>query len=217
MRARDLGPTASGTYLDEAWSMRRHALVLLALCFPAGLRAETPRTARGEVIIIEDHLPPKVLPKPKAFDPRKAPPYSEKAILTDAWTKAHVLLDVSATGKVTRFKFLKRPGYDLEPITAKQLATLRFEPALDTKNRPRRSLVVWTIEWPSAAFLQKFVGTITKMPPIKEGTYPPRRLDAYIPCEGSGKPWHMDSHHKIYKDCSKPDLSKRHRESWIAL
>ena len=198
--------------------MRRQALAVIGLICSAGLAsAEEPRTARGEVIIIEDSLPPKVLPKPKAYDPAKAPPYSERAILADAWTKAHLLLDVSATGKVTRFKFLKRPGYDLEGITAKQLAGLTFEPALDNKNRPRRSFVVWTIEWPSAAFLQKFIGTLTKMPPIKDGSYPPRRLDAYIPCEGSGKPWHMDSLHKIYKDCSKPDLSRRDREPWIKL
>ena len=44
--------------------------------------------------------------------------------------------------------------------------------------------------------------------------FPPRRLDHYVPCRGSG-PWAMGSVHPTYKDCSKPDLRKASTEKWV--
>ena len=178
-------------------------------------RADDAMTVSGEVIIIEDKAPPKVKPKPKNYSPKKAPPYSDRAILSDAWTKAWLLLEVSAEGEVTRFKFLKRPGYDLEKIAASEVFKLRFEPARDKSDRPMRTLVVWSIEWPSAGWLEKLVGTRSRMPPLI-GVPPHVRLQSdYVPCAGSG-PWHMDSVHKTYKDCSLPDFSKANTEAWIS-
>ena len=177
--------------------------------------SKAPVTVRGEVIIIEDLIPPKVKPRPKNYSPKKAPPYSDRAILSDAWTKAWLLLDVSATGEVTRFKFLKRPGYDLEKIAAAEVFKLHFEPARDAANKPIPTLVLWLIEWPSAGWLEKLVGTRTRMPPLV-GVPPNVRSQAdYVPCRGSG-PWHMGSVHPTYKDCSKPDLSKATTEPWIS-
>lgn len=166
----------------------------------------------GEVIIIRDRVTPAVLPKPKNFSPLKAPPYSDRAILSDAWTKAWLLLDLDERGVVTRLKFLKRPGYDLEAIATREAFKLKFDPARDGEGKAVRSWVVWPIEWPSAWWLSKFVGTRSAMPKIVG--FPPRRQDAYVPCRGSG-PMNLGSLHPTYKDCSKPDLSKAALEPWV--
>ncbi len=194
-------------------------LVLLVASWLAANRqahAEDPATVtvRGEVIIIEDRLPPKVKPKPKNYVAQKAPPYSDRAVLSDAWTRAWLLLDVSRTGEVMRFKFLKRPGYDLEKIAQAEVFKLRFEPARDASDRPIPSIVVWSIEWPSAGWLEKLVGTRTRMPPLVGVPPHVRLMSEYVPCRGSG-PWHMGSVHKTYKDCSTPDLTKAANEAWI--
>lgn len=166
----------------------------------------------GEVIVIRDKIAPPVSPRPTNFEPRKAPPYSDRAILSDAWTKAWLLLDVDETGRVTRLKFLRRPGYDLEKIATKEAFRLRFDPARDREGKPMRAWVVWPIEWPSAWWLSLFVGTRSAMPPIVG--FPPRRMDDYVPCRGSG-PMNLGSLHPTYKDCSKPDLSKASSEPWV--
>jgi len=166
----------------------------------------------GEVIIIRDRIAPPVPPKPKNFEPRKAPPYSDRAVLSDAWTKAWLLLDVDETGRVTRLKFLKRPGHDLEKIARSEAFKLRFDPARDRDGKAMRSWVVWPIEWPSAWWLSMFVGTRSAMPKIVG--FPPRRQDDYVPCAGSG-PMNLGSLHPTYKDCSRPDLSKAPNEPWI--
>jgi hypothetical protein len=166
----------------------------------------------GEVIVIRDKIAPPVAPKPKNYKWKAAPPYSDKAVLEDAWTKAHMLLDVDENGNVLRYKFLQRPGYDLEKIAAREVSKLTFEPAKDRDGKPMRAWVVWTIEWPSAWWLEALVGTRSAMPPI-DG-FPPRRRDHYVPCKGSG-PWAMGSIHPTYKDCSKPDLRKASAEKWV--
>ena len=166
----------------------------------------------GEVIVIRDKIAPPVPPKPTNYKPRAAPPYSDAAVLSDAWTKAHMLLDVDEHGVVRRYKFLQRPGYDLEKIAAREVSKLTFEPARDAAGKPMRAWVVWSIEWPSAWWLEKLVGTRSAMPPIVG--FPPRRLDHYVPCKGSG-PWAVGSIHPTYKDCSKPDLRKASAEKWI--
>jgi len=185
---------------------------ILAICALAGTAVadDAPMVGHGEVIEIHD---PPVKPKPINFKPSKAPPYSDAAILSDAWTKAWMLLDVSETGEVTRVKFLKRPGYDLEKIAIKEAFKLRFDPARDNHNQPVRTYVVWPIEWPSAWWLSDFVGTRSAMPPMVG--FPPHRMDWYVPCRGSG-PMNLDSYHPAYKDCSRPDLSKAAVEAWVA-
>lgn len=167
--------------------------------------------ALGEVIVVKEPRRrvtprrPAVLPKPKNYSPVKAPPYSDEAILSDAWTRAWLLLDVDRTGKVRRFKFLKRPGHDLEQIAAAEAFKLRFEPGRDGKRRPVDTWVVWLIEWPSHGWLIDLIGIATRMP---------RELAGYVPCAGSG-PLNLDSVHPTYRDCSKPDLSKAAGEKWI--
>jgi hypothetical protein len=165
----------------------------------------------GEVIVIHERIAPPVAPKPKNYKPKATPPYSDKAVLSDAWTKAHMLLDVDEQGVVRRYKWLQRPGYDLEKIAVREVTKLEFEPARDAAGKPMRAWVVWSIEWPSAWWLEKLVGTRSAMPPIVG--FPPRRLDSYVPCKGSG-PWAMGSVHPTYKDCSRPDLRKASAEKW---
>lgn len=170
-------------------------------------------TVRGEVIEVEGKAPPITPPAAKNFVKQKAPPYSDRAILSDAWTKAWMLLDVDEQGVVQRMKFLKHPGYDLEKIAVAEMFKLRFAPALDATKRPMRTQILWEIEWPSAYWLSTFVGTRSAMP--KYVGHPPRRQDHYVPCRGSG-PWAMGSIRPTYKDCSKPDLSKIKTAPWIA-
>jgi hypothetical protein len=167
----------------------------------------------GEVIVIREKLRAPVPAKATNYKPHQAPPYSDEAILSDAWTKAWLLLDVDEAGAVRRMKFLRRPGYDLEKIATDEVFALRFDPARDASGKPIRTWVVWSIEWPSAWWLIQFTGTRSGMPPIVG--FPPRRLDHYVPCAGSG-PWAMGSIRPTYKDCSLPDLSKAHLEPWVA-
>ncbi len=166
----------------------------------------------GETIVIKDRVRPPVPPKPTNFKAYKAPPYSDKAVLHDVWTKAWLLLDIDETGRLLRIKWLKKPGYDLDQIAISEVKKLKFDPARDSSGRPIRAFIIWGIEWPSAWWLDKFVGTRTGMPPIVG--FPPHRMDDYIPCKGSG-PWHMGSLHKTYKDCSKPDLKVAEVEPWF--
>jgi hypothetical protein len=187
--------------------------VALAAAGTAVADAEPPTPDMpGEVIIIEGHAPPDTPPRPTNYVKQKAPPYSDRAILSDAWTKAWLLLELDETGTVTRIKFLRRPGYDLEKIAISEAFNLTFAPARDAANRPMRSNLVWEIEWPSSQWLSMFVGTRTTMP--KTVGFPPHRQDDYVPCRGSG-PWAMGSLYPTYKDCSTPDLSKIATEPWI--
>jgi hypothetical protein len=166
----------------------------------------------GEVIVLEGRAPPTTPPRPTNVVKTRAPPYSDRAILSDAWTKAWLLLEIDERGVVTRFKFLKRPGYDLETIATREAFRLRFEPAHDGGGRAMRSTMLWEIEWPSAWWLSTFVGTRSAMPKIVG--FPGRRQDHYVPCRGSG-PMNLGSIRPAYKDCSKPDLAKIKTEAWI--
>ena len=80
---------------------------------------------------------------------RPAPAYSDRAIESDRWAVAWMLLDIDETGKVQRVKFLKYPGLDLETIAVKEALKLQFEPAIAMDGKPQRSWIVWPIEWPS--------------------------------------------------------------------
>ena len=165
-----------------------------------------------EVIVIRDMIPPKVPPKPANFSDRKAPPYSDAAILQDAWTRAWMVIDISATGEVKRFKFLKRPGYDLETIAVSEMFKLKFEPARDDRGNAIETWLVWGIEWPSNGYLNAHGLPRTTMPPVVG--FPPRLMSDTVPCRGSG-PMSLSSIYPTYRDCSMPDLSRMSAERWI--
>jgi hypothetical protein len=150
------------------------------------------------------------------YNPVATPPYSDRAITSNAWTKAWLLLDVDRHGVVRRVKFINRPGYDLETIALEGVFGLRFDPARNEDGAPIRSLVVWSIEWPAYWWLVEKQGVSTRMPAytysIESG---PRRIDSAVPCKGSG-PLALGSLHPVYRDCSRPDLRKEFdSEPWI--
>jgi hypothetical protein len=163
----------------------------------------------SEVITVHDRpgRPPPVLPKPKNFVATKAPPYSDRAAMSDAWARAWMLLDVTETGQVARVKFLNKPGYDLEAIAIRESFKLKFDPARDRSGKPIETWLVWKIEWPGFWWLVDVAEGLTS-------TMPSESAMAHVPCAGSG-PWHMGSVHPIYRDCSKPDMKKVDSAPWI--
>ncbi len=170
--------------------------------------------ADGEVIQIRDMHPPPVLPKPLK-DPRIAPKYSDRAILSDTWAKAWLLLDVSATGEVTRLKVLKRPGLDLDELAVRQAFGLKFSPARDHHGKPVPTLVIWGMEWPSYGWLQAFE-TTTRIPPYERDPLQPGRPSlASVPCANSGRPLNLTSIYPTYRDCSRPDVSRVASLPWV--
>jgi hypothetical protein len=197
-------------------------LAILALSVSAPALADddtkeddgTPKTRGSEVIEIEGAPPPpKVKAKPKKrylargeldnIFLRPAPPYSDDAITSDTWSVAWMLLDISDKGKVTRVKFLKYPGHDLESIAVEQALKLKFEPAKDDDDKPVRSYIVFPIEWPSYWWLVIRTGLATGIPDT-----------SHIPCRGSG-PLNMGSVHPTYRDCDPPEWEKANTEPWL--
>jgi hypothetical protein len=166
----------------------------------------------GEVIVIQDQKPPKVPARPTNYKASANPPYSDAALEKDAWTRTWLLLDVSVSGEVTQFKFLKRPGFDLEDITASEVWKLKFEPARDDHDQPMRIWMLWGLEWPSNGWLMKMNLPRTMKPPVIG--FQGRRASDTVPCKGSG-PMHLGSVYPTYRDCSTPDLSRMAQEPWI--
>lgn len=186
--------------------------------------------AEGEVIRIIDQKPPAVPPRLPKDAPRLTPPYSEEAVVRDAWAKAWLLLDISETGKVMRVKLVKRPGFGLDEIAVQEAMKLRFDPALDEKNKPMRAQIFWAMEWPSHGWLVEHNGTATKLPaesyalnPFLSGFGRLHNLGAPtigapslrgVRCAGTG-PLNLDLRYPVYRDCSKPNLKKVPLLPWL--
>ena len=181
----------------------------------------------GEVIVIREKLRPPVPAKPKQIQRLKTAPYSARAIDEDAWTRAFLLLDIDETGTLRRIKWLKRPGFDLDAIALSEVKKVKFAPARDATGKPIRSLLIWDIEWPSAWWLNRYMGTRAGLASpdrprgltipdrsIADTPGPKRPQHLSVPCRGSG-PWNMNAAHKAYRDCSKPDLRVAAREPWF--
>jgi hypothetical protein len=199
-----------------SWAATRNSVVLaIVLATLTAAHAEEPKLSGSEVIVIEGSPPKpnvKARPKTRVFASgdhldstllRAAPPYSDRAIATDAWTRAWMLLDIDEKGKVTRAKFLKRPGYDLESIAVRWAMALEFDPAIDFDSKPIRSWLVVPLEWPSHGWMVQWTRLATGIPDT-----------SHIPCRGSG-PLHMSSLYKTYRDCSPPDWRSANAEPWL--
>lgn len=182
-------------------------LVLAALLTSTAYAESPPRYVPGEVIIVRDREAPRptVAPSPKKNYRRMAPPYSERAIMSDAWTKAWILLDIDTRGVVTRVKLLKKPGYDLDRTAIDHALKMRFDPAQDAQGRAMPTQIVWALEWPSYWYM-----VAMEHPPNR--VLDPERV-RYVPCYGSG-PLQMEMLHPVYRDCSEPDFSKISSEPW---
>jgi hypothetical protein len=193
----------------------RAMLIVIVLCGLAVADDDEPQVQGNEVIEIEGAPPrPKVKAKPKKrylgtgtkldnIFLRPAPEYSDSAILSDAWELAWMLLDIDEKGVVTRVKFLKVPGHDLEKIAVKTAMKLQFEPAIADDGKPTRSWIAWPIEWPSYWWLVQFTGLATGIPDT-----------SHVPCKGSG-PMHVGSIHPTYKDCGAPDWKRASTAPWV--
>jgi hypothetical protein len=178
----------------------------------------------GEIIEIQGHNRPLVYARPRA-DPLVIPKYSDEAVLSDHWTRAWLLLDIDARGVVTRARFIKRPGYQLEDIAIQHVFGIRFDPSRDQYGVPAQSYIVWSLEWPSMSWLtpRNRVGRrldgmtrIVQLDPSSTlKTRTGVRVEQLPPCQGQA-PMNLDNDHPILRDCSTPDLAKADpNEPWF--
>ena len=177
---------------------------------PAGGEAtlNTQLSLGGEIIEVLGRHEPAQFARVKS-DPLIIPPYSDKAVLGNHWQRAWLLLDIDDHGVVSRAKFLRRPGYDLDEIAVKHVFGLRFDPARDSRGVPTKSYVVWPLEWPSVTWLQSrgyLMNRLPVFPNIVQGAAGGVLVDRYPPCEGSG-PLALSEVNPMYRDCSEPNLS----------
>jgi len=187
------------------------------LCLGTVAAAE-PDEVPGEVIHIHQHVGVVQLPK-LLDDAGLIPEYSDDAILTDAWTKAWLWLDIDDQGVVQRVKFLERPGHGLDQTAVDWALSRHFEPARNQFDHAVRSLAVFPVEWPSYYYLKSLKRSTRRLPVdadyagyavngVKTSHGPP-------PCAGTG-PMALFAVHPIYRDCSVPDLSHADAsETWI--
>ena len=200
----DLPPgTYHVTFLST--KVRSQAQVTLEEGKPATLDA-TLAVAAGEVIEIVGTTRAKNAPKPKNHAWTRVPRYSDEAILGDRWTRAWLMLSIDATGTVTKVKFLKRPGYNLEDIATEEAFRLTFEPGKDADGKAIRSNVIWSIDWPANSWMM--------------GKYEYQRQpflgdDDFVPCADTGPINITSKIYRGYRDCAGPDLSKAADEPWI--
>jgi len=201
-------------------------------------------TEGGEVIRIDDQKRPQPKVKPQAkHDEQQTLPYTEEAVERDAWARAWLLLDVDESGRVTRLKLIKPPGFGLEKICLEEAFKLRFTPATDHAGRPMKNYMLWTMEWPSWGWLVRGNGTSLRRPPatrevhhftqsiVVRGTQdgasiggawasPLPLTSAFanelsrVPCYGNA-PLNLDLQNRAQRDCSKPDMSLAKTLPWI--
>jgi hypothetical protein len=170
----------------------------------------------GEIIEVQGEQPQRPA-KPKT-DPLRIPPYSDKAVLGDYWSKAWLLLFIDERGLVSRVKFLVRPGNDLDEIAVKYAFGMTFDPARDKHGVPVPSYVVWPLEWPSVEWLQLRQQPRTRLPTLPDVIQGDHGIviDSYPPCsEDMGL--NLSLIHPTRRSCAIPDLSRMDAtEPWIA-
>ncbi|HEY6039555.1 MAG TPA: energy transducer TonB [Kofleriaceae bacterium] len=179
----------------------------------------TPIDVPGEEVIHVYGRHRAVTPPHLKSDPELVPPYSDDAILSDAWVKAWVWLDVDENGVVERVKFIRRPGHDLAKAALEFAFSRQFEAARDGFGQPSRSYVVFPIEWPSHEWLiskkrssRRLVNATDLVGRANNGTTTTANMP---PCAGSG-PLQLDAVYPVYRDCYVPDLAHADgSEPWL--
>lgn len=164
----------------------------------SGLLGVSTTVDGHEAVELYDVMPPPVKPRLLSA-PNAIPAYSQQAIDTDAWAKAWLLLDVSATGTVTRVKLLTDPGHDLTAIAIRAAFDLRFAPARDLAGHPVPDLMLWSFEWPSYGWLSHHDLDHVRLPPEV----------ASVPCLGSAPA------RSVYRNCAAPDMASALSRPWI--
>jgi Carboxypeptidase regulatory-like domain len=151
-----------------------------------------------EVIEIHEVLPPATPPKSLA-NPLRIPDYTDEARDKDVWTRAWLMLDISATGTVTRVALLDAPGFGLDEIAVRDAFKLTFEPARDRSKRPVDALTLYTFEWPAYWWMMDQHAVISRMPGEAMG----------VPCRSATRPRPHE------RDCRKPSVAKAASARWI--
>ncbi len=164
-----------------------------------GTTTASAPSAGDDVIEIHEAEPPAVAARPKKPADRILD-YSDAAMEADTWTRAWLMLHVDARGMVTHVKLLRAAGYDLDAIAMRAAFALRFEPARDRAQRPIRSLVLWTFEWPAYWWLRQTKQPLSRLPADV----------ADVRCRRADRPRKWD------RDCSEPDLAGAQRRPWLA-
>ena len=151
-----------------------------------------------ETIELKDALPPAKFAK-ALTDHTIIPEYTDEMMDKNAWARAWLLLEVNDAGVVSRVKLINPPGFALDAIAVRDAFKLKFEPARDRSDKPVRSQMLWTFEWPAFWWM-------------KDGRFPLRKIprEAYrVRCRGTGPT------HDVYRDCSPPNLSAALANRWI--
>ncbi|HEX7704150.1 MAG TPA: carboxypeptidase-like regulatory domain-containing protein [Kofleriaceae bacterium] len=150
-----------------------------------------------ETVEMRETLPPAVQPKP--LTPTWiVPDYSELAEDKNTWTRAWLLLEVSANGDVTRVNLLDKPGLDLDKIAVRDAFKLKFEPARDRTNHKVPAMVVWTYEWPPYFWMVNYQSVPHQLP----------NAVGLVPC-------HPDGRSSVIRDCSKPTMANAMTQPWF--
>lgn len=167
----------------------------------AHINGHTLRTAYEEgeeyVDILEADKP-SIMPKPTTAT-NLVLDYSSQAKDANAWVRAWLVLDVTASGFVRRLKLINRPGYGLDELAVREAFKLRFAPARSRSGKAVPAMVLWTYEWPSYWWMidQKLD---PRLVPEKA---------AKLPCKGNS------SNERTQRDCSQADLAAAQLLPWI--
>lgn len=167
----------------------------------ARINGHTQRTAYEEgeeyVDILEADKP-SIMPKPtKATN--LVLDYSSAVKDANAWARAWLVLDVTASGFVRRLKLINRPGYGLDELAVREAFKLRFSPARSRAGKAVPAMVLWTYEWPSYWWMieQKLDPRIV-----------PEKASS-LPCKGTS------STERTQRDCTQADLAAAQLLPWI--
>ncbi len=167
----------------------------------ARINGHTQRTAYEEgeeyVDILEADKP-SIMPKPTTAT-NLVLAYSSEVKDANAWVRAWLVLDVTASGFVRRLKLINRPGYALDELAVREAFKLRFAPARSRAGKAVPAMVLWTYEWPSYWWMieQKLDPRI-----VPESA-------AKLPCKGTA------STERTQRDCSQADLAAAQLLPWI--
>lgn len=165
----------------------------------AGTTTTSVSSGGDDVIEMHEAEPPAVAARPRKPADRILD-YSDAAMDADTWTRAWLMLHVDARGIVTHVKLLRAAGYDLDAIAVREAFALRFDPARDRAQRPVRSLVLWTFEWPAYWWLRQTKQPLTRLPASVGG----------VRCRRADRPRTWD------RDCRDPDLAGADQHPWLA-
>ncbi len=88
---------------------------------------------------------PKPIGDTDFVDARKNYPAAARRLSVEGSIKVRLVID--AEGTVRQRKLIKKLGHGLDELALRLAAKLRFEPAIDTDDKPVAAVVVWTFHF----------------------------------------------------------------------